>query len=1113
MHLLSVGLCAALLTLAAIDYAQAEPITLAIMGAAWVAANPITAAIVSLVFSTAISVGASLLLGSLQKKPTIERGPEPGIQFDIQMGDDNPIAFQAGQTATAGTRKYIGTWGESGGTPNAYLTDVVQVSDLPAPGQPGLWVNGQKCTILWGETPTDQGYPVEEFRSDGKDHLWVKYKDGSQTVADPFLVAKFGSHATRPWESTMIGRGCAFLIITALFWRERFPGNMTWLIEPPPPPWYDLRKDTTAGGSGAHRWNNQATWEATDNPAIIIYNIIRGVYYGDEWVFGGQNLPAFRLPASSWMAAANECDVLRDLDGGGTEKQFRCGMEIRGDMEPLAVIEELKKACAGRLAENGGIFKLLVGAPGAAIYSFTDGEILVTKGQSYTPFPTLDNTFNGIEATYPEPLEMWNSKDAPARYSDVLEAEDGNRRLATGINFAAVPYGVQVQQLMRTMIEEERRFRSHSFFLPPDAFPLEPNDPVAYSSDRNGFVNKKFLISQIVGERTGNQLVVLKEIDPADYSWTSDFELPTDVGPLGLLRPPPQEMTGWQVAPATFDDDGENERRPSIEVTFSASQEDVRAARIQVRLVSSGAVVFDGELPYGAPTEGSRSIVLNGVFLPDTDYEARGIFVPWSGRETEWSEWLAVTTPDVRISQSEFDRVLNARMAQLDSTLQASIARRVQELKEQVSRMAMDAAEMAASLDHQDQVQIIQAGRFVKTAFVEIEREGERRAAIVTTINLRLDNAEGTISAQATVISGHTATLTSHGDSIEANAASITSLDTRLDAAEGSISGQSTAISGLQTTVTAHGDSIAANASAITSLDSRVSTAEGTISGHATAISGLITDVESVDGVVTALSASFTNVFASNAEGNAAAMFRLVAQSAPSGQSARVALEAKTTAGSFGASSAALYLDVASDGSSRATIVASRFVVQHSAGALAPFEVSGDTVTMNANVQINGDAVVVGTLTVDKLVERSVTEPVAKRNVSGGSQAVPNSSLATYTKLDEVGGFVKDDDTLTVIFQCNGLITCTVVDSATVQVIVELRISGVVVGEWRSIGTTSTITVPAIISSFWPASSFSNGTKTIELWAGAKLLAGSSSNCEISWSAAAFGFGGNGFRA
>lgn len=685
----------ALVWLATAAPAHAEPVTVALFGSAFAAT--FVGQLVTLAITTAVSVGVSLLAQAL-RKPAPSARPA-GIQFDIEVGDDAPIGFTVGTYATAGTRKYIGAWGSEGGTPNAYLTDVIQIGDLPAPGDPGLWVNGEKCTILWGETPAAQGYPVEEFRVGGKDHLWVRYRDGTETTADSVLLDTFGAHPDRPWQSDMIGRGCPHLIVTALFNRDLFPGQMQWLAEPPPTAWYDVRKDDTAGGSGTHRWDDPATWESTDNPAVVIYNLIRGVTYGDEWVFGGQSLPAFRLPAANWMAAANACDTPVDLAGGGTEKQFRCGYEIRGDMEPLAVIEELLKACNGRLAEVGGIFKLLVGAPGSAVYAFTDGDIVVTEGQSLTPFPPLAATHNGIEATYPEPAEMWASKDAPARYSSELEAEDGDRRLAIGVAFAAVPFGVQVQRHTKAMLDEERRFRRHSFFLPPEAWLLEPNDVVSWTSARNGYAAKKFLIEHIVGRKTLCQQTVLKEIDPADYDWDAEAdEQPSSTGVIGPIRPPAQPMTGWQALPYIFVDADGTARRPGIEVKFAGGLDDVRAVRVEVRLAASGAIVFDGEVPYDIAVA-SPSVALAGTFLRATEYEARGIFLPFSGRQTSWSAWLAVTTPDVGLTEAELDAVLQARLQQLDTARQAALAPILAALDAKVAALGQTVAGIVALIN------------------------------------------------------------------------------------------------------------------------------------------------------------------------------------------------------------------------------------------------------------------------------------------------------------------------------------------------------------------------------------------------------------------------------
>lgn len=645
MQFILIGLLAASITLAGTANAYAAPITIALFGAAFAATT--AGAIVTFAISTAISIGLSLVAQALTKKDA-QRQSDPGVTFDVQMGDTVPVGFPIGQTATAGSREYIGAWGAEGGTPNAYLVDVLTISDIPLPGQPGLWLADKLCTILWEETPVEQGYPISEFRVGGVDYAWIKYNDGTQVSADSYLLSKFGSDPDRPWTSDMIGRGCAFVIITTLINRDLFSGEPRKLIEPPVARLYDLRKDSTAGGSGAHRWDDQSTWEASSNPMVAAYNVARGIYFGSEWIFGGQNLAAFRLPAANWIAAANACDEDVDLGGGGTEPAFRCGIYVTGDLEPLAVIDELRKACNATIAEDGGIFRAQVGEPASAVYAFTDDDILVTEGQSYEPFPNLDNTNNIIEGTYPEPREQWKDKDAPQRRNEDAIAEDGDRELIASVRYTAAPYANQVQRLMDAALKDERRFRVHSFWLPPDAWALSAGtDRVSWSSARNGYSNKKFKIVRITGRRNSNQLVMLKEVDASDFDWDTEFELPEATGVIGPLTVPPQPMTGWQAFADYLQDAGATKQRPSIRVEFSATQVDVRAVRVQARIKASGDLQFDAEIPYEDVPGDPKAVILNGVFLPATEYEVRGKFIAYSARQTEWSEWLTVTTPSV----------------------------------------------------------------------------------------------------------------------------------------------------------------------------------------------------------------------------------------------------------------------------------------------------------------------------------------------------------------------------------------------------------------------------------------------------------------------------------
>ena len=618
-------------------------------------AGPIMAAIVAIgnvlgglgiVGKILLTVGLAIGQTMLQKALAKKNKPADQIQgadLEIKMGDDLPVSTTLGTYATAGKRKYIGAWGKDNKTPNAFLTDVIELGQLPVGPLVELWINDKKCTLDTSSPhPDGVGYPVTEFRDGGKDYLWWKFYDGTQTVADAMLMTKFGGHATRPWTEEMIGRGTPYIILTYRLNQKLYSNSLpSATVVTRGAKLYDIRKDSTEGGSGAHRWDNQATWEPSDNPFVQAYNIARGMSYNGKWFFGGQNVATKRLPRAGWVAAMNACDMLRTLEGGGTEKMFRSGIELKGENEPLAIIDYLRGAANGRIVEIGGKLKPFAGELGAAEAAFTDGDIIITEGQTFEPFPMLDDIFNGATATYPEPGEKWASKDAAPYYVSDLEAEDGDRRLVAALQFPAAPYPVQVQALMRTAVEEGRRFRTHQFWLPPAFWGLEPGDVVAWSSNINGYDDKKFIVLSAEGELTHNVLVTLREVDPADYSWSPTFQLPVVIGPVGPVAWPSQAIPGWLVEASIFFDDSASPRRPAIAITADQEIDDLRAIKVQVVHKISGQLVYTVELPYTVDVEYQWTIT--GAFLfPGEQYEVRGIQMPFGTQRAV--EWTAVTT-------------------------------------------------------------------------------------------------------------------------------------------------------------------------------------------------------------------------------------------------------------------------------------------------------------------------------------------------------------------------------------------------------------------------------------------------------------------------------------
>lgn len=615
------------------------------------------------ILKAAVGIGLNLLASSLAGQP--EQTPF-AIQGQLQTGGDVARSFPIGYTATAGSLVYANTWGEAGKTPNAYFTQVIALADLPGSTLAGLWVNGEKCTIDFdNHTYPEWGFPVTEYEDDGDNALWIKFYDGTQTAADPFLVNSVSSE-NRPYESTRVGVGVAYVIVTAQIKEELFTGFPQFKFELNGCKLYDPSKDSSVGGNGPQRWSNPSTWGGDGDhlPAVQLYNVLRGITFQGTWFYGLQSMSAARLPVDHWIAQIGKCRATTKGTGGDLEPKFRCGGEIQIGAQISEAVKAILTSAQARLSEAGGTYKMHIGVSDAAVYGITDADILSTEEQSFTPFFGLADTVNGITATYPSPAEGWNAKAAPPRYSATFEAEDGNRRLLADVSLDFVPYKAQVQRLMKSALEEARRARRHTFVLPPAYWPLEAGDFITWTSVRNGYVAKKFRVDGVIDKENLDIVVDMTEVDPADYDWDQDVDFRTEPdGKLDRSKPVPQPIVDWYAEPALIEDESGAARRPAILLSWDNSPGnlvDVEAVQFVVRLTASQKVIYRGRTDDIA----AGSTLISQGLLPAALYETRGKLVPRSSRKTVWSDWLDVTTFDVRLTDK--DVYLPSMLAEID---------------------------------------------------------------------------------------------------------------------------------------------------------------------------------------------------------------------------------------------------------------------------------------------------------------------------------------------------------------------------------------------------------------------------------------------------------------
>ncbi|SFV33141.1 Putative phage tail protein [Devosia crocina] len=975
------------------------------IGAAIFGAGTFLAGLTAAGLQIAAGLAVSLIAKAIQGQP---EPPKFGVQGKLQAGDNVPRSINFGFNCTAGSLVWHGTFGQ-GGTMSAR---VIAIGDLPIRELLYPIVEGIDCTLLKSEAHGEYGWPVEQYRKDGRDHLWVRFYDGTQTTADPHLVAAFSGNAERPYGADRVGRGIPYVIVYARAPERNDEGDKPLFQGVPNLKFvsigtrlYNPAEDSSVGGNGPHRWNEPATWGGNGDfsPVVQLYNLLRGVRdsVSGQWLYGMQNVSAARLPVQNWIAAIGAAQA--SIPGiAGPEPTYRSGGEMQVGAQVATAVEALLTAANARLVENGGVYTVFVGPPGEPVMAFTDGDVLSSEEQSFTPFFALADTINGLDATYPNPGEGWNAKKAPPILRPDLEARDGNRRLMTSVSFDMVPYPGQVQRLMNWAFAEALRARRHTLVMGPEFRRVEPGDVLAWTSSRNGYIGKLFRVDGAVYKSNLDVILDLTEVDPSDYDWGAGDYRPVIDGPLVVVGPLPMLMTGWEVFPAVLYDDQGRPRRPAIEVRYARNLPDVRAVRVQVFLAGGVLPIFDGEAPYGAPF----SAILNGQFLPNTSYEVRGIFVRMGEGSGQWSDLLPVTTPDIRLS--DFD--LYGEVIGFDQ-LKPDILEYHDWVDEGVEFALTSARDL---LDKVRQIERLTTGLDlssydrIQTTKQEIRLgDGRVTAAFQSAITVATgpDSAlaqqivsvstELAGKASSSAVDALISTVSQQGDTINAQGQRVSSVEAALPG-----KANQSALNALTSTVTQQGSTLTAQGQAITSVQSSLGS-----KADASAVQALTTRVSNAEGTISSQADLVTDLASTVNGATANARMRVGVYNGPLGINSRLAFEARVnTTSSAVWRVAGFYLDVNAS-LARAVLAVDQFAVTPSIGstaAFAPFIVQGGAVYMNRALIRDLTA---ENITADKLDARqviingtAVTEILGQSAVTRGSiglqdgQHIPGSN-------------------------------------------------------------------------------------------------------------------------
>jgi hypothetical protein len=308
---------------------------------------------------------------------------------------------------------------------------------------------------------------------------------------------------------------------------------------------YDPRQDSTNGGSGSMRPNDQTTWTFTgigDNHALQALTFLLGHKIGGK-VSVGVGLPAARLDMGEWITAANICDESVTVSSGGTQARYSGG-GIFGDADaPAAVLASLCTHMNAELRDVTGKLGVRIAHNdlSGALTAFTADDIIGSYERGYGP--ALNDTFNALRGSITDPSTAALYQPAPWGSVKIVSVDGINRH--STLDLALCHDAERAQRIATQVLIREQYQDTFTADFGPRMWAKRTGDAITLTFAPCGFVTQKFRIvsmkNEVVltdGEAQQFCAVTLRIDDPAVYVWTAGLAvLPAAAVPVVAYNP------------------------------------------------------------------------------------------------------------------------------------------------------------------------------------------------------------------------------------------------------------------------------------------------------------------------------------------------------------------------------------------------------------------------------------------------------------------------------------------------------------------------------------------------------------------------------------------------
>jgi hypothetical protein len=394
-----------------------------------------------------------------------------------------------GQTKVGGVVVFDDAHGANGVSNtdnNKYLSRIIAYAGHEIESFEEVYLGG-KYRLVFNGLNIDYAQEINEKGEDVVGNTTTKFNNylqvrkitgGHTTSLDGQSITNFSDD----WTSSHRLLGIAHLAILFEYaddvWDEGLP-EVTALIKGKKV--YDPRE---AGHDAA----DPATWEWSDNPALIVRDFLTNSNYGL-----GED--AANIDDDLVDSSADTCDTI--VGGTVDTKKYTCNGAWTTSQPPIDVIAQLMTSCAGYLWYAQGKWRMKAGKYVAPTVALTEDDL--RSPISVTTRHSRRDNFNAVRGTFKGPKSNYQFTDYPTVKSTLPLSDsnnfvtvDGGQESTMDLALPFTDNPEEAQRLANIALEKNRSQITITGTFGLNAFDLQVGDNVSITNSRFNWTNKLF---------------------------------------------------------------------------------------------------------------------------------------------------------------------------------------------------------------------------------------------------------------------------------------------------------------------------------------------------------------------------------------------------------------------------------------------------------------------------------------------------------------------------------------------------------------------------------------------------------------------------------------------